>query len=294
MVRIWIDTDVGTNVDDAFCLALAARDPRVELVGVSTVYADVALRARIAEVVLELAGAGDVPVGVGYGSPMTLGVKPEMGGHEGVGVLDAETLDLLRGETPTAPGFDAHASLLSLMSEIEDEDVWMVAIGPLTNLAWMQREHPSAHRASIMGGSTDPAVHEWNWSRDPVAAEVVLDSDRDLRVHPYQVTRRVVLDGADLDALRDGDALARMLADETQRWLAVRPDMGKPPPHKPFMHDPVAIAALIDPGLVDYRPACVELDSDARLEVVDGEPNCDLAVDVDAHGIKDLLLSSLL
>jgi inosine-uridine nucleoside N-ribohydrolase len=47
-VRLWIDTDVGTNPDDAVALLCAAAHPDVELVGVSTVDGDTDWRAEIA------------------------------------------------------------------------------------------------------------------------------------------------------------------------------------------------------------------------------------------------------
>jgi purine nucleosidase len=47
-VRLWIDTDVGTNPDDAGALLCAAGHPDVELVGVSTVGGDTDRRAALA------------------------------------------------------------------------------------------------------------------------------------------------------------------------------------------------------------------------------------------------------
>ena len=62
-MRLWIDTDVGSDVDDALAIAYALRHPALELVGVSTVFGDVALRARIAERLLALAGHPDASPG---------------------------------------------------------------------------------------------------------------------------------------------------------------------------------------------------------------------------------------
>lgn len=62
-MRLWVDTDVGTNPDDAIALLLAAAHPTVDLVGVSTVGADAAWRAAVAREVLR--NAPDVPVVAG-------------------------------------------------------------------------------------------------------------------------------------------------------------------------------------------------------------------------------------
>ena len=69
MRRIVLDTDMGTDADDALCLALALAAPEVELVAVTTVSADTTRRARIARRLLDLAGRPDVPVHAGEGTP---------------------------------------------------------------------------------------------------------------------------------------------------------------------------------------------------------------------------------
>ena len=56
--RIWIDTDIGTDVDDALALAFALRHPELELVGVSTVFCDVELRSKMVDALLRLGDAG--------------------------------------------------------------------------------------------------------------------------------------------------------------------------------------------------------------------------------------------
>ncbi|MEM3149089.1 MAG: nucleoside hydrolase, partial [Candidatus Jordarchaeales archaeon] len=71
MRRVLIDTDVGLDVDDAYALAFAARSPELAVEGVTTVYGDTLLRAKIACKVLRLAGRGDIPVVAGLGKPLS-------------------------------------------------------------------------------------------------------------------------------------------------------------------------------------------------------------------------------
>jgi inosine-uridine nucleoside N-ribohydrolase len=61
-VKLFVDTDIGSNVDDAFALVLAARLPDVELLGVTTVGSIVAVRAQLARKVLATLGKRGVPV----------------------------------------------------------------------------------------------------------------------------------------------------------------------------------------------------------------------------------------
>src|SRR4051812_26483054 len=93
MKRLLLDTDIGTDVDDALALALAATSADAQLVGVTTVHADAPLRARLATRLLQLAGRGDVPVVAGASRPLKSPLpasfhwNPVLWGHEGVGVL---------------------------------------------------------------------------------------------------------------------------------------------------------------------------------------------------------------
>jgi purine nucleosidase len=100
--RIWIDTDLGTDVDDALALAFALRHPELDLVGVSTVFGDVELRARMVEALLRLGGAEGVPVLVGLGKPLTEGRIGIMFGHEGRGLLEEASPQMKTESDPDA------------------------------------------------------------------------------------------------------------------------------------------------------------------------------------------------
>ncbi|MCC7208417.1 MAG: nucleoside hydrolase, partial [Anaerolineae bacterium] len=76
MKRIILDTDIGTDVDDAIALSLAALSPELRIEGVTTVHADAALRARIARRILDLAGRADIPVVAGASQPLQMPLPP--------------------------------------------------------------------------------------------------------------------------------------------------------------------------------------------------------------------------
>ena len=86
--RIVLDTDMGSDVDDALCLALAMASPEIELVAVTTVTRDTRLRARIAKRLLTLGGHGNVPVYAGETHPLAGGDRFVWFGLEGEGILD--------------------------------------------------------------------------------------------------------------------------------------------------------------------------------------------------------------
>ena len=165
-----------------------------------------------------------------------------------------------------------------------DPDDWTVATGPLTNLAWMARTGLRAVRLSVTGGLAD----ETNWTADPAAAEVVLDEHTVPLVHPVEVTRTCRLSGKDLADLGRGDDLAATLARLARIWLA---HSGR---EAVVLHDPVAVAAVVEDGLCEYETVRLELDDDGSATRVAGEPNCRLAVSVDARRLRDLVLGHLL
>ena len=74
--RIVLDTDMGSDVDDALCLALALASPEIEIVAVTNVTRDTTLRARISRRLLDLAGRPDVPVYAGCGRSIERRPRP--------------------------------------------------------------------------------------------------------------------------------------------------------------------------------------------------------------------------
>ena len=112
--RIWIDTDLGTDVDDALALAFALRHPELDLVGVSTVFGDVELRARMVEALLRLGGAEGLPVLAGLGKPLTESRIGIMLGHEGRGLLEEASPQMKTESDPDA------ARRVDALAEVHD------------------------------------------------------------------------------------------------------------------------------------------------------------------------------
>jgi purine nucleosidase len=154
-VRLWIDTDVGHNVDDAVALLAAVAHPAVELVGVSTVGSDPERRAAVAVGLLAGVGVdlGAVPVVAGAPGP----VEPGSAEAAVAGATDVV-------EAVAAAGVDA-----------------LLAIGPLTNVAALTAAGARPAGVTIMGGALQPVEHrgelrtvEHNFGSDPAAAATVL------------------------------------------------------------------------------------------------------------------------
>ena len=297
-MRIWIDTDIGSDVDDALTLAYVMRQPGFELVGVSTVFGDVDLRSEIARSLIGVAQASDVPVVTGLGVPISPGRHGLMFGHEGRGIVEnAEP----RRRTESEPDADARVARLAEAMEQAQPEV-VLAIGPLSNLGALLRVGHSLPPLAIMGGKFSDVelpgmiqgISEWNWFCDPVATRLVVESSHEAlpRVVPAEVTFKTALEDGDLKVLAGGDPLAQQLATLCGIWLDfLRPHAGGKNPHV-VLHDPLTAAVLVRDDLCPFEARCIEVDEAAKAEVVAGEPNILAATDVDAGALRAHLMET--
>jgi len=257
---IIIDCDPGH--DDAFALLLAVASPEVELIGVTTVAGNQTLEKTTANAlkVLELAGRGDVPVAAGAADPLVR-VRDVAAHVHGESGLDGPDLP-----APAASPVDRHA--VQFMADLirkHGGKVTLVPTGPLTNVALLLALEPDARpeRIVLMGGSIGegnrtPAA-EFNIWADPEAAQRVFASGIDVTMIGLDVTHQALVDAADADALRGVGNVGRIAAellDFYGLWhRRSYPDLAGSP-----LHDPVCVAHIIDPRLVEVRRAFVEVD----------------------------------
>jgi inosine-uridine nucleoside N-ribohydrolase len=266
--RIVLDTDIGTDVDDALALALALASPELELVAVTTASGDTTLRARIAARLLALAGRADVPVYAGCAQPLGGGAGFAWGGHEGDGILDGSP-DAIAPE----PAVDALVRLFR-----QEDGLELVAIGPLTNVAVALERDPGLAgrivRLTAMGGwlrevvigehRLPPAV-DYNLCSDPVSSERVLSAGIPTRLVTPDVTVRVWLTEGDVEALEHSTsalhgALARAVHVWTPRQRDLFAGLGAPLPaeNAAFLHDALAVACVHDESFCTIEELTIE------------------------------------
>ena len=298
--RVWIDTDLGSDVDDALALAYALRHPGLEVVGVSTVFGDVDLRSRMVVEVLKLAGTADLPVITGLGKPLSPGRKGVMFGHEGRGLLD-DPKPLARTESDPDP----EATIRALASALEaTRPDALVAIGPLTNLGALVEAGVALPPLSIMGGKVAdvdlkrvaPSVEEWNWWSDPRAAQAVLAAPHAEvpRVVPAEVTFRTALAPGDVERLAAGDVLARALARLCEEWLTFLRDRLSVEQPQVALHDPLTVATLVEDSLCPFAPQRLRVDEQGITKRESGPPNAQVAHDVRAEVLRAHLMETWL
>jgi purine nucleosidase len=305
-VRLWIDTDIGTDVDDALAIAYALRHPDLDVVGISTVFGDLDLRGSIVERLLEVAAAPPIPILAGLSVPLTEGRHGLLFGHEGRAVLD-DPQPVLRIEHEPGGPAEAQArvdALATALGQVRPDRI--LAIGPLTNLGALARAGVDLPPLTVMGGKFDPdrpsglssRRAEWNWYCDPVAVQHVLGvGDRlDATVVPAEVTFRTALADSDVDLLAGGDPLHRLLAALCREWLRAQDEDFDLPDPRVVLHDPLAAAVLVRPELCTWADRTVTVDDRGQSTVTGpsgGGTTIRAAIDVDPPAVGAELLTVL-
>ncbi|WP_020661917.1 nucleoside hydrolase [Amycolatopsis benzoatilytica] len=308
--KLIIDTDPG--VDDAFAIALAARSEDVDLLGVTTVFGNVPLATTTSNArrLLQLCDRPDVPVAAGAARPL---VYREL--HRASTVHGSDGLSGRGGSLPeaTRPLEDSDAvSLMVSLLEAADEPVTIAPIGPLTNIAALLAAHPGVRskiaRIVLMGGAivrgNATAVAEFNIWADPDAARrVIVEDDVPCVMVPLDLTHRCAVDGEWLAKLAASGPVGQALNGFTPDYLAhYRQVLGY---EGIVMHDAVAVAEAIRPGLLRTETHPVNVDSTPGptrgMTIVDQRavPKAptgrlvEVAVDTELDGLREFVLSRL-
>jgi purine nucleosidase len=298
--RVIFDTDIGTDVDDIIALAFLLGSPEVSLEAVTTVYADVDLRARMVQKFLQFRGVSGIPVHAGISKPIIDDNPVFWLGHEGVGLLSDDD-DLPRIA-------DAHAVDFLLQHVLANAgEITLLAVGPLMNVATAIIREPkfatSLKRLVIMGGcvathASDWGVSEHNIRCDPEAAQVVFASGAPIELVPLDVTLRATIDQAGVDGVRARNTPYHdALADQIELYPAFT-SRG----NRTYLHDPLAAMAVVRPDLLTWKPYHLEVELTGRLTRAmtvatkpgrDNQATTNAAMDLDVAACESLILERI-
>ena len=278
-VPVWLDCDTGH--DDAFAILLAAHHPRVDLLGISTVYGNAPLAKTTynSRAILKAIGRGDIPIYAGAAKPFCREAAhaPDIHGESG---LDGTTCL----PTPTIPvrtDITALDAMYRALISTPKGSAWVVPTGAFTNVALLFATHPdlvehvggvSAMGGAIGGGFTDAPM-----------GTVVGEGERFGNITPY-AEFNIYIDPESAKSIFSNKVLAAkttlVTLDLTHRFLATKEVQdamlgnrkGQPSlVHKLFfeiltffaktyadvfgitegppVHDPLAVAAAFAPAL---------------------------------------------
>lgn len=308
-----LDCDPGH--DDALAIMLAAADPRVELRAITTVAGNqtvdrTSLNARL---VCDLAGIEGVPIAAGCGRPIAGPSHTAKRSFDVAHLVHGQSgLDGMKIGAPSTLLYGGHAiELLRHLIQESSCPVTVISTGPLTNIARLIDVYPTvAHgirEIVFMGGSTERGnvtpYGEFNVVADPEAVSLVLGSSIPMTFCGLNVTHQVLVSAEIIHKIREiGTGLSRVCADLMtffgQMYYEIF-DMPDPP-----LHDPVAVARVIDPSVVRCIkvPVAVELiGSHTRgttvidLHNVTGEKaNAQVAMHVNVEAFWNLMFDAIL
>jgi inosine-uridine nucleoside N-ribohydrolase len=263
MHRIILDTDPG--IDDALALFFTLASPDTKLEAITTVSGNVHvdLTTRNALSLLEVAGRTDIPVARGSDRPLVRHpvIADLVHGNNGLGnvmlpepqlqPVTQHAVDLIVEKIMAAPG-----------------EITLVPIGPLTNIALALRLEPRiaqhVREVVIMGGAlrvpgnVTPAA-EFNIYADPHAAHIVLHAGWPIRLVPLDATMQVPLRHSQVDELaRNGSPVTHLIKQMVDFYLD---DFAVKVSTDAFhMHDPLCLAAALQPDLISWTPVYVDIE----------------------------------
>lgn len=259
-MKLWFDTDPG--VDDALAMALIAARPEFEWIGLSTVFGNASVAQTTANALrlLQHLGRADLPVHAGATAPLVGSARYAAAVHGGDGLGGrADSLPAPRREADSLPAAQA-----ILRASREHQDLQLVAVGPLTNIAEALRSDPGlAERVgglTVMGGAfgqqgqsgnVTPAA-EANIHNDArAAAEVLAAPWSQLRVVGLDATHCVRIKPAQLEPLREQGGLAQWLHGIAEPYMGFYGEYyGEP---MLVAHDAIAVLPLLAPDAFHWR-----------------------------------------
>lgn len=299
MLRLLLDTDPG--IDDALALFLALASPDVQLEAVTTVSGNVPVNytTRNALALLELAGRSGIPVARGSDRPLLrpLFTADYVHGENGLGgvqlpearrqPVNEHAVDVIVQKILEAPG-----------------EMTLAAIGPLTNLALAVRREPrivqAVREVVIMGGALRvpgnmTPVSEFNIYVDPQAAHIVLHAGWPIRLVSLDVTNITGMRREQFAALAaNGHPVTQCIKSMVDNQLE---DFGKARNITVFhMHDPLCLAAAIQPDLIHWEPAYVDVEVSSPLTLGETVAYFETMADIDpalAHPGPSNVLASM-
>lgn len=258
-IPILLDTDPGSDIDDAVCIAYLLKQRRCELVGITTVSGDVTKRAALAQMICDAAGRKDIPIHAGLPGPLL----------HGPGQPSVPQYDVVKSR-PHRNDF-APGSAIEFMRETirkRPGEITLLAIGPMTNIAVLfatDPEIPSLLKGMVsMAGVFTPGHSwgeaEWNCWTDSIATAMVyprvprghlsvgLDVTTQCQMHRDEVKQRFAVPV--LDVVYD-----MATAWFTDRKLEIT------------FHDPLAATLLFRPELCEYAMGTVDVVVNAEHKV---------------------------
>ena len=255
--KIILDTDIGSDIDDAVCLAYLLAQPECELLGITTVTGEVEKRAMLASAQCKVAGK-HIPIYPGADTPLLIEQRQPL-------ATQAAALDRWEHDTLFPKG-QAVEFLRQTIHRYPGE-ITLLTIGPLTNIALLFKadpEIPHLLKSLVLMCGKFSNTHtpwgptEWNAMLDPHATAIVYRA-------PVRIHRSIGLDVT---------MQAQLSADEVRQRFQTKPllpvldfaEVWFKNADKITFHDPLAATTIFDNAICGFERGKVDIElTDEKL-----------------------------
>lgn len=302
-MKILIDTDIGSDVEDSFAVTLAALSKEIEIIGITTVTGDTRKRALIASNLLKQANKDKPLIAAGIGD------KHNMFGWEGRGILNLT-------DKSTEITLNAAQIILDLINA-NPKEVIIISIGPLSNIAEaLSKDETLPQKVKqliIMGGFIKgsfigdlkiPLSFEYNLGKDISAAKKVFASFKNILLLPGDVTfnRKSQWSESQINLLNSSNKkIIKSLVNMMDVWYSEMKKIinNKNLPYTfaaPWINDSYTVAYLLWPNLFKIRAAnfvITEVKENPNLVKKFTGEKINYITDIDYEKVKDLIIEKL-
>lgn len=269
--KVIIDTDPGK--DDALAILMLARSKNVDLLAVTTVAGNSSIEntTNNARYILDLVNH-HAPIYSGAAKPLEKElIKGNVHGSNGLSGVSVTKTEPLSNNAPEQ---------IHKIVERYPNQVTIIAIGPLTNIADLLTHHPDSSKLIkeliIMGGAISVPgnkgpVSEFNFYLDPTAAKIVLDSGIKITLVPLDICNVTPIFLPEFERLKNSDLYKPIINMMTPYIKAIKTFEGQ---NGALVYDALAAGFLLKPNIYTTIPMDIRVET--KGEITEGMSVADL------------------
>jgi inosine-uridine nucleoside N-ribohydrolase len=294
-IPVILDTDIGTDIDDTWALAMLLRSPELDLKLVTTATGDVVHRAKIAAKFLEVAGRADIPVGIGLSTSMG-----ENHRRQAPWVADYDL-----AHYPGKIHEDGVAAIIEIIMNSKTP-VTLICIGPLDNIgAALEREPRIANNARFVGmhgsfywshydSKNHTPIPEYNVKAAVSACRKVFAAPWDKTITPLDTCGRVRLSGKKYESVASAASpMTRAIIKNYDIWKTTD-TWGVPKEGSSVLFDCVAVYLAFSRKLLKMKEIGVRVTEDGYTREDSTAPKMSCALEWEnLETFEDLLVERL-
>ncbi len=286
MTTFLLDTDIGTDVDDALALSWLLSIKKHKLLGVIVTNGPTKIRARIAKTILLHKGASNIPVFRGESRSKTHGCVPFVSGKEG------------RGIESQSHAFPLRTILPILMTQPDRSVVYML-IAPATSCSTLL-DIPEVRKkiksivcmGGVLNGDPTMPTGEHNIAADPISFERICAVHIPIYIVPLNMTLQHQLSTAAMAQIGTcNNPLATHMSAWIHEWRSCTNSFGIADHwfrNKILLHDPLTCLAAIHRSVFRWKRVKISVSPSGLLHIGKGE-SLNIAVSIKQHTVKTLM-----